>query len=230
MKTLLTTLAIMTIASGIGATPGLAQSTSGFVLHVTPASYGGCGTVNESAVDCGAIDVEGDNSGVQFVFVLTFGFNDTNIPGWGGSGDAGISGAQFGITYDDASVTVQNWALCTGGSEIPQTDPISWPAPNTGNAATWADACYDSPSPDDFTNVGYFTVDSFSDGLMFIQGDPRDDDRVAVTDCETTLYVVDPLDAYSSASMNGANPDAIASCAGAVPTLETTWGQIKSTY
>ena len=107
MKKLLGTAAIMVVASGIWVSASLAQSTSGFVLHVTEASYSGCNTIgaDESGITCDVIDIEGDGAAPngQFVFVLAFGFNSTNIPGWGGAADAGIAGAQFGITYDDAA-------------------------------------------------------------------------------------------------------------------------------
>ena len=147
MKTLQMTLAIMMIASGIVVAPGLAQETSGLVLHMAPADYSGCAALPEPGLTCSDIEIIGDSSQPQYLFVSTFGFNDTNYPGWGGSADAGIGAVQFGISYDDAAITLLgSMVLCTGGAEIPQTDPIAWPAPNTGNAVTWAGACYESPA------------------------------------------------------------------------------------
>jgi hypothetical protein len=104
---------------------------------------------------CRDLVVEGENSTVQFAFVVM-------------SGAVDVARVQFGARYSSA-VDVTSWTLCATGSELAEA---AWPDSGSGNAVAWSSP--QSPSgPDSLTTVGYFTVDSGSTGTLRLQPDPR---------------------------------------------------------
>jgi len=220
------------------------QADYGFVIHTTAAGYGGCGTVEDADInECADIDaVGGGLNDTWFIWVFAFGYKSATRPGGEGEDpipwpiDAGIGGAQFGIDYH-GTVDVGGWSLCTGGQEIPQNNLEGlWPASGTGNAVTWPDGGYDSPSTGQFAKIGYFTVNPGSTGQMWITVDPR----LAQTwppDGAALFSSDEPLDyevlevGFSIGDVGGDQPGAAdRSCAKDVPIIETSWGQLKSYY
>jgi hypothetical protein len=87
-------------------------------LHVAPASYEGCGALDLAELDCSSIDVEGDSSGVQHVFVLVTGVDR-------------LDGASFGIAYDPG-VDLVDWQGCPNVATIAEAN---WPDSASGIAA-----------------------------------------------------------------------------------------------
>ena len=182
-------------------------------LAVTPASYSGCadGTQYDSG-DCSGLGGAGD-AGPSFVWIVA-----SREGGYGN----GIGGAQFGLNHD---LSVDNWALCTGGSEIPEG---GWPASGTGNAATWGGGCYNPAGA--AANIGYLTVGAGTPtGNAAVTGDPRigeavyaDCDAAVSGICDQNLGSIDM--AAGSAAVCGDN------CEVGTPTLDSSWTTIKSLF
>jgi len=216
---------------GIGAVLAAASVASasnpfGFVLHMTPATYSGCATIDDATLTCEGIDVQGDSAAPQqFAWLIAYGW--TTIPGWPTEPVVrGIGGAEFGIHYP-AEVAVQGWTLCTGGSEIPQNDALGvWPASETGNAVTWTGGEYTQPSG--FAKIGFFAVPQGSTGRMTVMGDPRID-RAEIAAADTQIFLVPPA-AYSSADIDESTDEGRAACREDVPVQEASWGKIKSMF
>jgi hypothetical protein len=140
-------VAVPTTARSASADPALS-------IHLTPASYSGCGAVLVDTLDCGSIEVLGDSSVVQFAFVLSSGADD-------------VSGAQFGVWYE-SSVEVTGWADCQSALSIPSDD---WPDSGEGIALA-----FDPVTPtgtDSLVKIGYFAVSSSATGRIAITTDPR---------------------------------------------------------
>jgi subtilisin family serine protease len=128
------------------------------VVHLTPASYSGCETIDPSSMDCSDIVVEGNGTTSQFAWVLASGIGE-------------IAAVQFGVSYDPG-VDVTGWQLCTGGLQVPSE---AWPDSGSAIAATWSHAQVPT-STDSLVVVGYFLVASGSEGVLAITPDPRTGD------------------------------------------------------
>jgi hypothetical protein len=130
----------------------------------------------------------------------------------------GIGGIQFGVDY---TKTVIGWTLCTGGSEIPED---GWPNTGTGNAATWAGGCY-FPAGENAL-VGFFTVADGASGAMNVTMDPRIG-MAMWSDCQpfSQEFYPELLGGVDNAAPGPPNCDEFV-----VPTIESSWGQIKASY
>jgi hypothetical protein len=233
MRKLVTGSLVSWSAALLVAGTATAISPYGFVLHMTPASYSSCGGLDDATLTCDpltGIDPVGDGTlPQQFAWLIAYGWED--IVGWPeheGS-PRGIGAAQFGIHYD-IDVVVAGWTLCTGGAEIPQNDPvlgITWPDSDSGNAVTWVPVDYYSPSG--FAKIGFFAIPPGSVGRLTVVADPRiGEAQIAAGDA--TVFTVPPA-AYSSADVDGSNPDnGRAACRDMVPVEQVTWGRIKSMF
>lgn len=198
-----------------------------------PPSYSGCTdpAVADGELSCATIDNDlNDYSGApNYAWVMVGGVPDGTGPGAPG----GIGGLQFGIMYD-ASFIVEGWSLCTGGSEIPQTDlGGAWPDSGRGNAVTWAGGCYlVEDNSEGVTRVGFFTVNSGSDGMIRITEDPRTQEATAAG-CDTmSLRLCRQLLGRGYAFGGGERAGDGQTCGFmcAVPTRDTSWGALKAIY
>jgi len=110
-----------------------------------------------------------------------------------GDAQAGISGADFGVSYS-SSILLNSWTLCADLSSPQET----WPQSDSGIIVTWnaLGNCQDTPAVGDSTNgvtavLGSFYVYAYSEGVLSIS--PRTtiaSQEFAVSDCspqKTTL-------------------------------------------
>jgi len=124
--------------------------------YVTAASYSGCDDPAFDQIDAGDCAGLGQAAfaGPAFVWVVA-----SREGGYGN----GIGGLQFGLDHTLSG----GWALCTGGSEIPED---GWPASGTGNAVTWGGGCYNPAGA--AAQVGYVAVGDGAVGPIAIIADP----------------------------------------------------------
>ncbi len=212
------------LSIGVAAGAQAGGSPYGFLLHMEAPDYANCGIVNDNTVTCDDIMPDGADIGLQFAFVLAYGWED--IPGWPAS--RGIGACQFGIVYDE-DVVVSGWTLCTGGSEIPQNDPLlgSWPESETGNAITWESGEYFQSNG--FAKVGFFVVAADSFGRMTVNPDPRIGDALIAAG-DATVYPIGG-EGWSSADIAGDGAgDGRRACDEATPVQNASWSAIKSLY
>ena len=190
-----------------------------FNLLITQPSYTGCADPAFDFMDQGnCTDLSSPAfPGAALVWVLV---------SRNGGYPIGIGGAQFGIGYDAGALDGVSWTLCTGGSEIPEG---GWPANGTGNAVTWAGGCYNPAAGN--ARVGFFLAPDGSAALgVSVVPDPRLADPIAqYADCDATLYDVCAQNLGSAVLANGTAPLCENLCGG-TPTLEKTWGEIKSMF
>ena len=198
-------------------------------ITVTPPTYSGCleASVADQALSCAGLNPNGVDVGPfnpNFAWVLVGGVPEAQ-------GEAGgIGGLQFGVEFDPG-IIISSWALCTGGSEIPQQEPVVWPANGSGNAMTWPDACYlVTANGDGLTRVGFFAINPGADGFLNIIEDPRTG-KAEATDCQTTLFrVCKQLLGSAEMTIGGTGGENTCGNFCPVPVRETSWGGIKSAY
>jgi hypothetical protein len=154
MKPISPTALLLSLLLLVG-TSALAAFPPAMTLHLGPANYSGCGSIDADDLSCDDLVVAGDASSAQFAYVLV-------------SGVEPLAGVQFGIEYD-ATVSVLSWTLCATGSSIPQS---GWPASGRGIAVTWSPPAT-SGSPDDLVLVGFFTINTGSSGRFSLTADSR---------------------------------------------------------
>jgi hypothetical protein len=185
-----------------------------FFIHVTPASFSGCGAVDASSLSCRDIVSASDSVVDDFAWIVI------------GDLSGEIGGAQFGISYDSGvNVATEAWTLCTGGSQI--SEP-GWPNSDTGQAITWAGGCAQTGS-DDLAVVGFLYVRSRSSGRIRVIEDPRVG-FIGTTSCPPAESF-DGCEYNGSASFGGQNGYVPENCRCAGPPVETgTWTSIKSRY
>ncbi len=216
----------------------------GLDVHFTAPSYAMCtdAAVADAALSCETIQpnyVTGYE--VNLMWILVDGIPDRV------GADGGIGGIQFGIDYPPG-VILMSWAVCTGGSEIPQGDERTWPEPFTGNAITWAGGCYEPDGgPDGMTRVGVFVVPQESVGVVRTLCDPR----IGIAqgaDCATTVRTIcsfffgeGDTTPGGTAGVHGCGTSDLHcdggpydppedTCYPGVPVRATTWGQLKQLY
>jgi len=155
--------------------------------------------------------------------------------------DYGISGVEFGITYDGSSqsgVDILSWTVCADGLEIASDN---WPDSGSGNIITWivdrdtGEGCQENVpgSPDDGVTaiIGFFSLTAYStDRLAVTPNRTVATPALQVTTCpEGIQYDINPNE---QAGYVGFSSDL--SEKGLIPCVhhvgETTWGRIKSTY
>ncbi len=180
-------------------------------VYLTNPDYAGCAAGVFAQIEASVCEdlVTAPISGPAFLWVVL------------SDGDAypdGLGGCQFGVEH---TVQMDGWNLCTGGSEIAEE---GWPQTGTGNAVTWGGGCYD-PTGENAV-LGYFSLTTGDSGELTLTGDPRI--GVAMwSNCVPTSQ-----DMYSS--LLGGGDLAIGfdpNCEEQeVPTLRSTWGQIKAKY
>lgn len=179
----LTLLALLSgsLQSPAGAGP---NSNAKLILHIVPAvkkTPVGCGNAlpKEPAgvVTAGNVDPQG-----YYVYVLVTGYDVRR----------GLSGVQFGISYDDSlksGVDVLSWQSCA----LYEWPMDSWPDADTGNLLTWnqAEDCQEKmPLP-----VGFFYVVAYSPDRLKIIPRPVDGlTRVAVCGIESGMKETDLVD------------------------------------
>jgi hypothetical protein len=182
-------------------------------LHITAPTYGGCGDFadfDNQNPNCGDLG-SAAFGGAAFLWVVA-----SHESGY----TNGLGGVQFGISY--SGVAVSGWALCTGGSEIPEG---TWPDSGTGNACTWAQGCYNPTG--EVAKVGYLAVGDGASGTVAITFDPRIDDA-QYTDCSSTLISMCAPILADADLANGTSPFCTDECL--IPIQESSWGMIKSIY
>ena len=217
-------------------------------FHMGSPTYSGCaeGSMADGLLSCGMVNVDGADFGPYtpvFCWFLVGGVPE-NIGGLGEPG--GIGGIQFGIMYEP-TVRPSGWTLCTGGSEIPQNDLDGvWPAAGTGNAMTFGGGCSAvTANVDGMTRLGFMPLTPADTGAMLATEDPRIGIATA-SDCVPNSYRVcrqsmgsavahplsAPCDEYFAQHELGYPVSPCNTCGAKcpVPTLDSSWGLIKSQY
>ena len=163
--------------------------------------------------------------------------------GFNGFPDGSIGAAQFGIEYGPGA-GIQGWFLCTGGLEAPTPN---WPLQSgEANAVTWANACYAPVGT--AARAGFFIVldgmaadyvelvydDRIGDALWADCGDPPTTPPIEYSICGNAADGTAP-EAGQMGNLGwvvgfdgGTTPICGDNCA--TPTLEKSWGEIKSLY
>ena len=191
-------------------------------LYVTPADYTGCNSIDDADLATCQNLTSPPNLGDSYLWVVTS--HEDGFP----NGIGGIGGIEFGIVWQ--GLDILTWAMCTGGLQIPQTEPIAWPASGTGNAITWSGGCYVPPV--DVAKVGFFTISDGNSGSIAITGDPRLNPPQALY---TTCFPEETLHGYCSGNLGFANlamgtdPLCGDNC-GPTPTVEVSWSAIKARF
>lgn len=230
IRRILSGSALVAIAAATPAVGGDVDSYS-LIFHMEAPSFSGCNdpAVADAALSCSAIDPDANDYSGQpnFMWMLVGAVPEGVGPGAAG----GIGGAQFGVTYD-FDVAPTSWALCTGGSEIPQDNlEGTWPESGTGNAVTWGSGCrLVTENADGVTRIGFFTITATS-GTASIIADPRIG-NVQVADCATTPENLCKA-LYSStadATIDGGGGFSACGISCTNPTRTSTWGELKSFY
>jgi hypothetical protein len=149
-----------------------------------------------------------------------------------------LAGMQFGITYDDGMVgdaadgtgiEIFGWTLCAT-LEFPMPTP-AWGEPTSGNLITWdsTNRCQENLALD-VSTVGYFYIGAYSPSTFCITERPVDSAaKVASCAAEEVIVHEESLGCVSfsaGGTTEGCNP-CLELC-GAVPTIDATWGKIKS--
>lgn len=179
-------LALLALLSGSLQSPASAgpNSNAKLILHIVPAvkkTPVGCGNAlpkePTGIVTAGNVDPQG-----YYVYVLVTGYDVRR----------GLSGVQFGISYDDSlksGVDVLSWQSCA----LYEWPMDSWPDADTGNLLTWnqAEDCQEKmPLP-----VGFFYVVAYSPDRLKIIPRPVDGlTRVAVCGIESGMKETDLVD------------------------------------
>lgn len=177
-------------------------------VTVTPPSYGGC-DAGAGIDDGGCLDLASAPQENGFVFVVA-----SRLGGW----DDGIGAIQFGLDHTLAG----SWALCTGGSEIPEA---GWPASGTGNAATWGGGCY-LPAGENAL-VGFVSVAGPAGGSIQTTGDPRVGAAI-YTSCSAVPFNFPAGNLGGDADLaDGTTP--LCEPTG-TPTVEETWSSLKNLF
>jgi hypothetical protein len=222
-------------ASALFAVPALAQFPYTLDFHFQPPSYSGCAepTVGDALLECDTFDTNYNDFGdftPNFAWAIV-----ANVPARTGS-TGGIGGIQFGIQY--TAGTSLTWTLCTGGSQVPQSDALgTWPASGTGNAITWGGGCKEvTANEDGATIVGFFAINPRPvgvDGTIAFIEDPRTG-RAEAADCfATTIRICRQSLGVGSTRRSGTGSGGVKQCGDPIcptPISETTWGSIKATY
>ncbi len=251
MKSVLTGV----LCLGVGvliAVPAVAQIDHGFVIHMAPADFLECGSLNEAAFSvCADVNASGNQNERQFAWVLIYGYDktvDVNDPEKTWPTDESevpdpIGGCRFGIEYDE-TVIVEAWKLCAAfeikqddDPEFQDPDRYSWPESGAGNAISWARGGHVSSSSGYFVPVGYFEIAQGSTGRMSIINDPRLDlhgnEQFQVASGRVDAQVKFDLGpaSQSSADIGGTDPNNDRkACEVNTPVIKTSWGKIKSMY
>lgn len=174
-------LLLGSLESPAGAGPNINAK---LILHIVPAvkkTPVGCGNALPKdpggVVTAGNVDPQG-----YYVYVLVTGYDVRR----------GLSGVQFGISYDDSlksGVDVLSWQSCA----LYEWPMDSWPDAETGNLLTWnqAEDCQEKmPLP-----VGFFYVVAYSPDRLKIIPRPVDGlTRVAVCGIESGMKETDMVD------------------------------------
>lgn len=202
----------------------------GFLLHATPAGYGGCGIgPDDATLTCGDVLVVGDATQPQFVWVLAHGW--PNVPGW--PAGRGLSEVHVGIAYE-AGVRVSSWTACAGGLQIPQDDPLlgSWPESRTAITVGWPGGEYVQPNA--MARIGFLVVDAGSSGLLRVVPDGRRTPAAAVLGAAgSPLLSFDvPASGWSVCDVSGDVPAlAYNACSGdPLPARNVSWSRVKALY
>jgi len=213
------TIALAVLASSLVVTTAHAQvedRDANLNLHLTLASYAGCDDTNFDVIDEGTCsDLSGGAvAGQAFVWVVAS--KEGGLPD-------GIGGVQFGIQH---SGVIQNWALCTGGSQIAEN---GWPASGTGNACVFDDGCYVPAG--EAARIGFFGVDEGATGSYRLTDDPRIAQAVWA-DCstETFTYCEGNLGRVDHGSGTTQDPRCGDRCDDVIPNRATTWTSIKAHF
>lgn len=152
---------------------------------------------------------------------------------------SGIGAIQFGFSYDATlGIASPQWILCTGGLQLPGG---GWPATGGYNRITWAGGCYHPQNAAGMTKIGFiwFTSPNVAGGQFRIDPDPTvlppmggpGGAAVAATCGPEVLEVRICQQALGRASI-GTTDLSFNTCGFlcAVPTQESTWGELKNTY
>jgi hypothetical protein len=177
-------------------------------VTLTAPSYGGCDAgASIDALNC--LELASAPLDNQFVFVVASHL--------GGYAD-GIGGAQFGLDHTLAGT----WALCTGGSEIPEG---GWPASGTGNAVTWPGGCY-APANEN-AKIGFVSVGGPAAGSIQVIGDPRVG-SAQYANCSAVAFVTPATNLGGDSDLaDGTVPTCEPT---GTPTVEETWSSLKSLF
>ncbi len=224
-------LAFLLIPIAVGTTHAV-DSYSIDVMFIAP-SYSGC---NDSVVADGNLACDRIDAEILDLGELTPNFAELvvgGVPVGAGPGvSGGIGGIQFGIEYVP-SLDLYGWTLCTGGSEIPQVEPVAWPASGSGNAVTWSDGCYLVTDNDDgVTKIGFFSVRSGGPGFLRAAGDPRIGGIALVADClPTTFEICRAHLGWGDVEVDGPGGHVACGTSCADPLVEvSTWSRVKALY
>lgn len=158
---------------------------------------------------------------------------------------SGVSGASFGILYDDepgSGVDVFSWTSCISGLEFLSDDPV-WPASGSGARLTWLlpDDCQDQVIGEDGVHavVGAFYVRAYSTGFFDITPNRTLDSgaELAIANClgeeaqfDTTYWsYANQTSCAGFGAWGGCNVCVFGFCF-IDPVEPSTWGQLKNRY
>lgn len=209
------TAIVVVVAAVLVAVPtvGVTQPVDSEVaLSFAPANYtGSCVVPPEEGFDCSEYSFDMVKHAADPMFFYVGLMREGGFP-------IDVGGAQFGITYD-ATVTVTNWALCTGGGEIPEA---GWPDSGTGNAVTWGGGCYGPPA--EMGRIGFFVTRPPFEGVMSLTPDPRIGKALWAT-CDAELFELCDENLQSTEISGVVSSICGDGCA--VPTEFGTWSRLK---
>jgi hypothetical protein len=122
-------------------------------LHITAASdTTPCDDLLD-ALACTTLDVTGDSSSVQYIYILATGVEDS------------LLGAAFGIDYPGSTVHIPRWHPCTDATELPWLG--AWPLPGSEIGFGW-DPAEPALGPDGIVVLGALEVLRGGDGVLGI--------------------------------------------------------------
>lgn len=135
-------------------------------------------------------------------------------------GSPRLAGTTFGIHYSADDIEVLDWGVC-GDFHLPTND---WPGPGSGTAVTWSEA-----QTDYIVEIHWLAAQSVSGNPANIAvGDhPSRGGGAYFADDDVPSNIDNAVDLgkFGFGGDGGYLP-----CPDPVPTVETTWGQVKVNY
>jgi len=188
-----------------------------FLMHAQIADFSACESIDEGGMRCNDFNASPGSNNNYFAWVIV--------------GDVGgeLSGAAFGIDYE-STISVATWVGCSG-LQIPG---IGWPSPESGIALAYDAGCH-STAANDLAALGFFYVQSGSQGFMHIIEHPDMDHleagRLIITNCGENPESERCCEHSGRLAFGGAGGYVPGDCrCSGPPAVEASWGGIKDEF